>query len=95
MFDGMADWMAVPLLHYEHAGRETGRYGLAHASIYPYRPYACPRGAPPPSRPCPPSPRSARTRPGSAPNSLSDGRALRAALPSRICYSGVHPIPEE
>lgn len=41
MFDGMADWMAVPLLHYEHAGRETGRYGLAHASIYPYRPYAC------------------------------------------------------
>jgi crotonobetainyl-CoA:carnitine CoA-transferase CaiB-like acyl-CoA transferase len=41
MFDGMADWMAVPLLHHEHAGRETGRYGLAHASIYPYRPYTC------------------------------------------------------
>jgi len=41
MFDGMADWMSVPLLHYEHTGRETGRYGLAHASIYPYRPYAC------------------------------------------------------
>jgi itaconate CoA-transferase len=41
MFDGMADWMSVPLLHYEYAGRETGRYGLAHASIYPYRPYAC------------------------------------------------------
>lgn len=41
MFDGMADWMAVPLLHYEHAGRETGRYGLSHASIYPYRPFAC------------------------------------------------------
>jgi hypothetical protein len=37
MFDGMADWMAVPLLHLEHADRETGRYGLAHASIYPYR----------------------------------------------------------
>ncbi|TPL01029.1 MULTISPECIES: CaiB/BaiF CoA-transferase family protein [unclassified Mesorhizobium] len=45
MFDGMADWMAVPLLHYEYAGRETGRYGLAHASIYPYRPYACRDGA--------------------------------------------------
>jgi len=45
MFDGMADWMAVPLMHYEHAGRETGRYGLAHASIYPYRPYACSDGA--------------------------------------------------
>ena len=41
MFDGMADWMTVPLLHYEHADRETGRHGLAHASIYPYRPYAC------------------------------------------------------
>jgi itaconate CoA-transferase len=41
MFDGMADWMAVPLLHYEHADRQTGRYGLAHASIYPYRPFAC------------------------------------------------------
>ncbi|MDH7804586.1 CaiB/BaiF CoA-transferase family protein [Rhizobium sp. AN70] len=41
MFDGMADWMAVPLLHYEHAARETERYGLAHASIYPYRPYVC------------------------------------------------------
>jgi crotonobetainyl-CoA:carnitine CoA-transferase CaiB-like acyl-CoA transferase len=41
MFDGMADWMAVPLLHLEHAHRETGRYGLAHASIYPYRRYTC------------------------------------------------------
>lgn len=40
MFDGMADWMTVPLLHHEH-GRETRRYGLAHASIYPYRPYVC------------------------------------------------------
>ena len=45
MFDGMADWMAVPLLHFEHAGRETERYGLAHASIYPYRPYLCSDGA--------------------------------------------------
>jgi itaconate CoA-transferase len=41
MFDGMADWMAVPLLHLEYAKRETGRFGLAHASISPYRPYAC------------------------------------------------------
>jgi itaconate CoA-transferase len=45
MFDGMADWMTVPLLHYEYAGRDTHRYGLAHASIYPYRPYACRDGA--------------------------------------------------
>lgn len=41
MFDGMAEWMAVPLLHLEHANSETGRYGLAHASIHPYRPYVC------------------------------------------------------
>lgn len=45
MFDSMADWMAVPLLHFEHAGRETGRHGLSHASIYPYRPMRCSDGA--------------------------------------------------
>lgn len=44
MFDGMADWMAVPLLHLEHANRTTGRHGLSHASIYPYRPFACADG---------------------------------------------------
>lgn len=44
MFDGIADWMAVPLLHYEHAGKETGRFGLSHASIYPYRPFDCADG---------------------------------------------------
>ncbi|QIG46945.1 CoA transferase [Nordella sp. HKS 07] len=41
MFDGLADWMNVPLLHHDYAGRMTERFGLAHASIYPYRPYAC------------------------------------------------------
>lgn len=41
MFDGMADWMAVPMLHRAYAGRETGRFGLAHASIYPYAAFAC------------------------------------------------------
>lgn len=41
MFDGMADWMTVPLLHFEHIARETRRHGLAHASIYPYRPFLC------------------------------------------------------
>lgn len=41
MFDGMADWMSVPLLHFEHLGKVTGRYGLSHASIYPYRPFEC------------------------------------------------------
>lgn len=44
MFDGMADWMTVPLLHHEHGGRTTGRHGLSHASIYPYRPFACADG---------------------------------------------------
>mgnify|MGYP002622173332 CR=1 FL=1 len=44
MFDAMADWMTVPLLHYEHAGLETGRYGLSHATIYPYRPFDCADG---------------------------------------------------
>lgn len=44
MFDAVADWMAVPLLHHEQAGRETGRHGLSHASIYPYRPFDCADG---------------------------------------------------
>jgi crotonobetainyl-CoA:carnitine CoA-transferase CaiB-like acyl-CoA transferase len=41
MFDSMADWMAVPLLHYEYQGHETPRSGLSHASIYPYAAYQC------------------------------------------------------
>jgi itaconate CoA-transferase len=41
MFDGMADWMSVPLLHHVYADRATGRHGLSHASIYPYSRYAC------------------------------------------------------
>jgi len=44
MFDVLTDWMAVPLLHYEYGGTETRRHGLTHASIYPYRPYACSDG---------------------------------------------------
>jgi itaconate CoA-transferase len=35
MFDVMADWLAVPLLHYE-AGKPPQRIGLAHPSIAPY-----------------------------------------------------------
>lgn len=45
MFDSIADWMSVPLLHFEHTGRETGRYGLSHASIYPYGPVYCNDGS--------------------------------------------------
>ena len=45
MFDGLADWMTVPFLHYRHSGVEMGRHGLAHATVYPYRPYPCADGA--------------------------------------------------
>jgi itaconate CoA-transferase len=41
LFDGMADWMSVPLMHYEHRGQVTGRHGLSHASIYPYGTFRC------------------------------------------------------
>jgi len=44
MFDVMADWMAVPLLHHEQAGHPTHRHGLAHAVIYPYGPMDCADG---------------------------------------------------
>lgn len=35
MFDGMADWMTVPLLQHE-GGKPPKRMGLAHTSISPY-----------------------------------------------------------
>ena len=43
LFDGMADWMNVPLMHYDYQGQVTGRHGLSHASIYPYAPLSLPR----------------------------------------------------
>ncbi len=36
LFDGMADWMTVPLLQYEGTGHNPPRIGLAHPSICPY-----------------------------------------------------------
>ncbi len=36
LFDGMADWMNVPLLYFEGTGRAPQRMGLAHPSICPY-----------------------------------------------------------
>ena len=36
LFDGMADWMNVPLLYWEGTGRAPARVGLAHPSICPY-----------------------------------------------------------
>ena len=41
LFDCMADWMAVPFLHYEHGGLPPGRVGIAHPSIVPYGVYRC------------------------------------------------------
>ena len=36
LFDGMADWMNVPLLQFEGTGKAPQRIGLAHPSICPY-----------------------------------------------------------
>jgi crotonobetainyl-CoA:carnitine CoA-transferase CaiB-like acyl-CoA transferase len=39
LFDCLADWMTVPLLHYEYGGRAPTRAGLHHPSIAPYGAY--------------------------------------------------------
>jgi itaconate CoA-transferase len=44
LFDGLADWMAVPYLHHVHAGRAPQRIGLHHASIAPYGAYPTANG---------------------------------------------------
>ena len=41
LFDSVADWMAVPLLHYDYAGKAPARAGLHHATIAPYGAYRC------------------------------------------------------
>ncbi len=40
LFDGMADWMNVPLLQYEGSGTAPLRVGLAHPTICPYGAFA-------------------------------------------------------
>jgi crotonobetainyl-CoA:carnitine CoA-transferase CaiB-like acyl-CoA transferase len=45
LFDGMADWMNVPLLFFEGTGRAPERLGLAHPSICPYGAFATADGA--------------------------------------------------
>ena len=45
LFDGLADWMAVPLIHREYTEREPARLGLAHPTIAPYGAYAAGDGA--------------------------------------------------
>lgn len=44
LFDGLADWMTVPLLHHDYGGKAPDRFGLAHPSIAPYGDFALPDG---------------------------------------------------
>ena len=46
LFDSIADWMAVPLIHREYSGHEPKRIGLNHATIAPYGAYAAGDGTP-------------------------------------------------
>jgi itaconate CoA-transferase len=41
LFDALAEWMTVPLLHFEHGGKAPRRTGLHHPSIAPYGAFAC------------------------------------------------------
>ena len=45
LFDGMADWMNVPLIYFEGTGRAPERVGLAHPSICPYGAFPTADGA--------------------------------------------------
>jgi itaconate CoA-transferase len=45
LFDGMADWMNVPLLFFEGTGKAPERLGLAHPSICPYGAFPTADGA--------------------------------------------------
>lgn len=44
LFDALADWMTVPLLHQQYAGESPPRVGLNHPSIAPYGAYPCKGG---------------------------------------------------
>ena len=40
LFDSVAEWMAVPLLHYDYTGTIQPRVGINHATICPYGAYS-------------------------------------------------------
>ncbi|MBI1209191.1 MAG: CoA transferase [Azospirillum sp.] len=40
LFDSLADWMTVPLLHFDYGGSAPPRAGLNHPTIAPYGAYA-------------------------------------------------------
>ena len=44
LFDCIADWMTVPLLHQDYSGKAPQRQGLNHPSIAPYGTYRCKAG---------------------------------------------------
>ncbi|HXZ02538.1 MAG TPA: CaiB/BaiF CoA-transferase family protein [Stellaceae bacterium] len=44
LFDATAEWMAVPLLHYDYGGKAPAREGLRHPSIAPYGAFAAADG---------------------------------------------------
>lgn len=44
LFDSIADWMTVPLLHHDYGGSAPKRVGLKHPSIAPYGAFACADG---------------------------------------------------
>jgi len=44
LFDSMADWMTVPLLHQDYAHKAPQRLGLNHPTIAPYGVYASQEG---------------------------------------------------
>jgi itaconate CoA-transferase len=41
LFDSVADWMTVPLLHHDYGGQAPKRVGLNHPTIAPYGAYSC------------------------------------------------------
>ncbi len=45
LFDSIADWMTVPLLHHDYGGQAPSRVGLNHPSIAPYGAYSCEAGS--------------------------------------------------
>lgn len=45
LFDAVADWMTVPLLHQEFTGQSPPRVGISHPSIAPYGAFACNDGS--------------------------------------------------
>jgi crotonobetainyl-CoA:carnitine CoA-transferase CaiB-like acyl-CoA transferase len=40
LFDSLAEWLAVPLLHQDYGGKAPARVGLAHPGIAPYGAFA-------------------------------------------------------